>query len=54
VVVDTTDRESICHGRAISSPRPLSGPVAIVNGEELIAVANANGTELKPLVVLAG
>ncbi len=54
VAVGTTDRESICHGRAISSPRPLSGPVAIVNGEELIAVADAHGTELKPFVVLAG
>lgn len=54
VAVGTTDRESICHGRAISSPRPLSGPVAIVNGEELIAVADANGAELKPFVVLAG
>ncbi len=54
VAVGTTDRESICHGRAISWPKPLSGPVAIVYGEELIAVADANGTELKPLVVLAG
>ena len=54
VEVGATDRESICHGRVISSPRPLSGPVAIVNSEELIAVADASGTELKPFVVLAG
>ena len=54
VEIGATDRESICHGRVISSPRPLSGSVAIVNSEELIAVADASGTELKPFVVLAG
>ena len=52
VSVGVTDRDSVRHGRSIEAPEVLSGPVAIVAGDELIAVADADGTRLKPRVVL--
>lgn len=53
VTVGTEERESIRHGRAIAATAPASGPVALLAGGELIAVADANGSSLHPRVVLA-
>jgi tRNA pseudouridine55 synthase len=53
VTVGTDERESVRHGRAIVTPAGVSGPVALVDGEELVAVAEADGNRLQPRVVLA-
>ncbi len=53
LAVDGADLDSLLHGRAITASEPLSGPVALVAGEELVAVAEAQGTRLRPRVVFA-
>ena len=53
LAVDGADLESLLHGRAITAPEPLSGSVALVAGDELVAVAEAEGTRLRPRVVFA-
>jgi tRNA pseudouridine55 synthase len=53
IAVDGADLESLVHGRAITAPEPLSGSVALVAGDELVAVAEAQGTQLRPRVVFA-
>ncbi len=54
VPIEGDQRESVCHGRSIPSEDALSGTVALVDGDELLAVAEADGTEIRPRVVLAG
>lgn len=53
LAVDDADLESLLHGRAITAPEPLTGAVALVAGDELVAVAEAQGTRLRPRVVFA-
>lgn len=42
------------HGRAVPLAQPATGPVALLAGEHLVAVAEPSGTWLKPKVVLEG
>jgi tRNA pseudouridine55 synthase len=52
--VDGTDREQVVHGRAVSAANLPGGPVAVLAGGTLLAIAEPEGDVLKPRVVLAG
>ncbi|MBI4419282.1 MAG: tRNA pseudouridine(55) synthase TruB [Gemmatimonadetes bacterium] len=52
VQIDPGRRTDVRHGRAIPAPAPASGAVALLAGEELVAVAEAHGGLLRPSVVL--
>ena len=54
VPLEGAQRQSVCHGRPITTPEAFSGTVALVDGNELVAVAEADGTQIQPKVVLAG
>ncbi len=53
VPVGFDERESVRHGRAIATSGDVVGHVALVDGDELIAIAEADGDRLQPRVVLA-
>jgi tRNA pseudouridine55 synthase len=53
VAVGPAERDLLRHGRAITVEADLTGTVAITSGEELLAIAEADGHELTPRVVLA-
>jgi tRNA pseudouridine55 synthase len=53
VAVGVDERESLRHGRTIAAPGDATGPVALIDGDELIAIAEADGGRLQPRVVLA-
>ncbi len=54
VTVGSEARDSLRHGRTITVSEKLSGHIAVVVDDELVAVAEADGSRLKPCVVLAG
>ncbi len=54
VQLESAQRQSVCHGRPITTPEAFSGTVALVDGDELVAVAEADGTQIRPRVVLLG
>ena len=54
VTVGSEARDSLRHGRTITVPEKLSGHIAVLADDELVAVAEADGSRLKPRVVLAG
>ncbi len=53
VAVDEEERELLRHGRSIRREDAETGPVALVCGDELVAIAELHGPDLKPRVVLA-
>jgi tRNA pseudouridine55 synthase len=52
--VDGSVREKVVHGQPLSGESVVEGPVALVAGGELLAIAESDGSVLKPRVVLAG
>jgi len=54
VQIDESARAQVRRGRAISAPADASGVVALLAGDDLVAVAEADGVVLKPSVVLDG
>jgi tRNA pseudouridine55 synthase len=52
--LDETEIEAVRHGRPIPREGDVEGPVALVSGADLIAVAEPDQGVLKPRVVLAG
>jgi len=54
IPLESAQRQSVCHGRSITTPEAFSGTVALVDGDELVAVADADGTQIRPRVVLSG
>jgi tRNA pseudouridine55 synthase len=53
VPLDDAARAMVVHGRAVARPAGVAGTVALVQGEELVAVAIAVDERLQPEVVLA-
>lgn len=53
VALDDAARAHVAHGRVIPRPYGVDGTVALVQGNELVAVANAVEGNLQPVVVLA-
>ena len=47
-----TDRTAVSHGRAVPSAAEVSGEVALMHGDDLVAVARAADGWLRPSVVL--
>ena len=54
VELDDATRVAVRHGRAIAGSVAGTGPVALFAGGALVAVANADGDQLRPSVVLEG
>ena len=54
VPLDDVSRAMVAHGRAIPRPEGVDATVALVHGEELVAVAEAVDDQLRPVVVLGG
>jgi tRNA pseudouridine55 synthase len=54
VQVDDASRAEVRHGRTISAPQDARGMVALLAGDDLVAVARADGGVLRPSVVLDG
>ncbi len=54
VPLDDASRAMVAHGRAIPRPEGVDATVALVHGEELVAVAEAVDDQLRPVVVLGG
>lgn len=55
VRLDERSSGDVLHGRAVrGAPEGADGPVALVQGDALLAVAQADGGMLRPRVVLAG
>ena len=52
VELDETARVAVGHGRAVPAGADVSGDVALVHGDELVAVARATDGWLRPSVVL--
>jgi tRNA pseudouridine55 synthase len=52
VTLDDATWAMVRHGRAIPRPGGVSGTVALVQGEELVAVASVTEERLQPVVVL--
>ena len=52
VELDDAARAHVAHGRAIPRPDGVEGTVALVQGSELLAVAEAADERLQPVVVL--
>jgi tRNA pseudouridine55 synthase len=52
VEADDAAVESLRHGRAISTPEGAEGPVAVLAGDDLVAIAERHGAHLRPRVVL--
>jgi tRNA pseudouridine55 synthase len=52
LVVGEEERERLRHGQAIDQADEGGGPVALLCGDELLAVAEPEGRQLKPRVVL--
>jgi tRNA pseudouridine55 synthase len=52
--LEPEEADAVRHGRSIAAPGDLAGPVALFEGEELLAVADIEGDALRPRVVLAG
>ncbi len=52
VALDGPGRVAVSHGRAVAGAPSLAGPVALVDGEVLVAVAEARAGTLQPVVVL--
>jgi len=51
--LDEAERAAVSHGRAVATGPEISGDVALVHGEDLVAVARAEAGWLRPAVVLA-
>jgi tRNA pseudouridine55 synthase len=52
VVLDAAAADHVRHGRPIPMDKPLAGPVALVEDDVLVAVAEPNGEVLRPKVVV--
>jgi len=52
--LDTDQQQTVLHGRSIPWDSGESGPVALLAGTQLLAVAVRRGGDLRPRVVLAG
>ena len=50
--LDEAERAAVSHGRAVPAAGDVSGDVALVHGEDLVAVARAGDGWLRPSVVL--
>ncbi len=53
LTVDDEERERVRHGRAVDQREEGAGPVALLWGDELLAIAEPDEGQLKPCVVLA-
>ncbi len=53
VAVNEEEREVLRYGRSIHRDDAETGPVALICGDELVAIAELHGPDLKPGVVLA-
>ena len=51
---DGAERERVVHGRPMPAPAGMEGPVALIAGDTLVAVAARRGEMLWPKVVLEG
>ncbi|UCF41828.1 MAG: tRNA pseudouridine(55) synthase TruB [Gemmatimonadota bacterium] len=54
ITLDTERRGMIVHGQPVPAADVAGGPVALVAGGELVAIAQRQGEVLKPKVVLEG
>ena len=52
-VLDEGEAAAVRHGRRVALGSPHSGPVRLVHGAELLAIAEPRGDELQPVVVFA-
>jgi hypothetical protein len=52
--LDGSTRSKVVHGQPMQADRVGSGPVALIAGEDLVAVAEQVGNQLKPRVVMQG
>lgn len=52
IAIDEAARAQVGHGQALDLPGDEAGPVALVAGDTLVAVAERDGTRLDPKVVL--
>ncbi len=53
VTLDAAAANHVRHGRPIPIDKPFAGPVALLENDILVAVAEPNGAVLKPRVVVA-
>ncbi len=54
VQLDAEHRDRVAHGRPVPAADAADDPIALVAGEELVAIAERQGDVLKPKVVLQG
>jgi tRNA pseudouridine55 synthase len=52
--LDAEHRDHVAHGRPVPAADGADEPIALVAGEELVAIAERQGNVLKPRVVLEG
>jgi tRNA U55 pseudouridine synthase TruB len=52
--LDAEHRDHVAHGRPVPAADVADDPIALVAGEELVAIAERQGDVLKPRVVLEG
>jgi hypothetical protein len=53
VALDASAADQVRHGRPIPMDKPHAGPVALLEDDILVAVAEPNGEVLRPKVVVA-
>jgi hypothetical protein len=52
--LEPAERVLVGHGRPVARTLDAEGPVLLVQGDELVAVARVDGDQLQPVVVLEG
>lgn len=52
--LEPAERVQVGHGRAVTKTLDAEGPVLLVQGDALVAVARVDGDQLQPVVVLEG